>query len=508
MAAWFARLGWPAMAFVALLLAFAGADLVSLKGCDEAFYAQIAREMREGGDWLTPRYQGGPVFDKPPLLFWLTASSFAAFGAGDLQARLPVLTLSVVAVGLIGLAGREARGAVAGFWAAGVAATCVVLLIVGHQVMTDVPALAGLAAAALAALGMRRDARWGWLLGPAIAVVVLAKGALGVLVAVAMAPYFLVVRPRWGLPAWGGMLLGALPVAGWYAAMAARHGGAFWQAHIGVHVLDRAKSGLFAPDPLGPAYYVVNGLWLLLPWTFLLAPAIALGLRKAAARDALAVWSTGFFAVFLLAISLMQTRFHHYALPLVIPSALLVADWLGTESQARERVAGGIYALLGAVVGCAAVVAALGLVPLPVSPLGAALAAGVLALGMLGASRFLWAGWREAGGLSLLAGTALAFWIAGATLHPWDAEPGLRTAVAAVPAEAGLNWVTPGSPADDYCTYASLTWRTRRPPGHVTPEALPTAPAGWYFGKAEHVAPSPQDRVTAEALGWRLLERR
>ena len=43
---------------------------------DEARYAEISREMLATGDWVTPRLNGIPYFVKPPLLFWLTASSF------------------------------------------------------------------------------------------------------------------------------------------------------------------------------------------------------------------------------------------------------------------------------------------------------------------------------------------------------------------------------------------------------------------------------------------------
>jgi 4-amino-4-deoxy-L-arabinose transferase-like glycosyltransferase len=496
------------MTVLALLLAFAGADLVSLKGCDEAFYAQIAREMRDTGDWLTPRFQGTPVFDKPPLLMWLVALSFSVFGVGDLQARLPILLLAVVAVALVGLAAQEARGRAAGFWASGVVATTVVMLIVGHQVMTDVPALVGLAAAAWAVLGMRRDARWGWLLGPALGVVVLAKGALAVLVALAMVPYFLLVRPRWGLPAWAGLLVGLLPAAAWYGAMSAQYGGAFWQAHVGVHVLDRARRGLFVADSLGPAYYLVHGLWLLLPWTFLLMPAVVNGARKAIARDPLAVWSTGFLLVFGVAISLMQTRFHHYALPLVVPAAFLVADWLTEEGDARVRWVAGIYAFLGGVLAMAAGAAAFGLVPLAVSRVGAVVAVGRLAMGFILTCRVLWSGWREAGGLALLVGTGLAFLVAGVGLHPWDAEPGIRQATAAVPAGAVMTWVAPGAPADDYCTFSAVRWQAPAAFAHVTPEGFLAGGPGWYVGRPEHVQAGPADRVLVDSLGWRLVERK
>ncbi|HMP16765.1 MAG TPA: hypothetical protein PKD72_07070, partial [Gemmatales bacterium] len=47
---------------------------------DESRYAEIPRLMLRSGDWLTPRLQGKPYNDKPPLVYWMIASSYAIFG--------------------------------------------------------------------------------------------------------------------------------------------------------------------------------------------------------------------------------------------------------------------------------------------------------------------------------------------------------------------------------------------------------------------------------------------
>ena len=55
---------------------------------DEGRYALIARQMATSGDWLVPRLFGLPYLEKPPLLYWLTATMFRMFGTGELSARL------------------------------------------------------------------------------------------------------------------------------------------------------------------------------------------------------------------------------------------------------------------------------------------------------------------------------------------------------------------------------------------------------------------------------------
>src|ERR1039457_1241108 len=47
---------------------------------NEGLYAEIAREMLASHDWrqwVIPHLNGLPYMEKPPLLYWLTALSFA-----------------------------------------------------------------------------------------------------------------------------------------------------------------------------------------------------------------------------------------------------------------------------------------------------------------------------------------------------------------------------------------------------------------------------------------------
>lgn len=47
---------------------------------DEGVYAEIAREITRTGRLLTPRCDGVPYFEKPPLVYWLSAFSYRLFG--------------------------------------------------------------------------------------------------------------------------------------------------------------------------------------------------------------------------------------------------------------------------------------------------------------------------------------------------------------------------------------------------------------------------------------------
>src|SRR5262245_43392929 len=57
---------------------------------DEGRYANIALEFLEPGtDWLEPKMSDFSHYDKPPLLYWLTALSLKLLGQNEYAARLP-----------------------------------------------------------------------------------------------------------------------------------------------------------------------------------------------------------------------------------------------------------------------------------------------------------------------------------------------------------------------------------------------------------------------------------
>ena len=65
-------------------------------------FAASARAMAETGDWLTPRVNGLPRYDKPPLVYWLMGLGYLLPGQslwnplGSWAASLPSALSSVV----------------------------------------------------------------------------------------------------------------------------------------------------------------------------------------------------------------------------------------------------------------------------------------------------------------------------------------------------------------------------------------------------------------------------
>jgi 4-amino-4-deoxy-L-arabinose transferase-like glycosyltransferase len=80
-----------------LLLQFGGIFSPGLLDDVDSIYIQIAREMLQRHDFVTPFVNGIRFFDKPPLMYWMAAGSMHIFGIADWAARLP-LALSVFAL--------------------------------------------------------------------------------------------------------------------------------------------------------------------------------------------------------------------------------------------------------------------------------------------------------------------------------------------------------------------------------------------------------------------------
>src|SRR5579862_8276000 len=82
-------------------LFFYGLGQFGLIGADEPRYAQVAREMLDRHDWITPTLGGHAWLEKPPLYYWQAMLTYSVFGVGDVAARIPAAfnaTLLVIAV--------------------------------------------------------------------------------------------------------------------------------------------------------------------------------------------------------------------------------------------------------------------------------------------------------------------------------------------------------------------------------------------------------------------------
>jgi 4-amino-4-deoxy-L-arabinose transferase-like glycosyltransferase len=81
-------------------------------GPDEPRYAEVAREMLERGDWITPTLGGVPWFEKPVLLYWLEIVSYKLFGVNEFAARLGPALCGIGTIASLYVLGRFQRSTI------------------------------------------------------------------------------------------------------------------------------------------------------------------------------------------------------------------------------------------------------------------------------------------------------------------------------------------------------------------------------------------------------------
>ena len=240
--------------FATLAIAIASLYLYQLNGFgvygpDEPRYAAIGRAMAQTGDFVTPKLWGTPWFEKPPLLYWMTAFGTALGLGPDLCGRLPVAVLSLSSLAVwFELLRREFNWRVAGLSVC-LLATSAWWLAFSGLCVTDLPLAVFFSFAVLLALPLLRaepDTRHMLVrfaaMGACFGLAVLAKGLVPVALAV---PFVWFLRRYWRgwliclamsgcciALVFGGLLAKRLPV----------HPGLLHQTPFGTGVL-----GLVAP---------------------------------------------------------------------------------------------------------------------------------------------------------------------------------------------------------------------------------------------------------------------
>ena len=97
---------WLLFAAVVVFVYFFGLT-IPLVGPDEPRYAQVAREMFERGDWVTPTLGGFHWFEKPALLYWLQIAAYEAFGVSEFSARLGPALFGLGTIASLWVLGRS-----------------------------------------------------------------------------------------------------------------------------------------------------------------------------------------------------------------------------------------------------------------------------------------------------------------------------------------------------------------------------------------------------------------
>ncbi|MDB5812310.1 MAG: transrane protein [Betaproteobacteria bacterium] len=296
---------------------------------DEAYTFGLIYSMLHGGDWVVPMLAHEPFMEKPPLFYWSAAAVASLlsppFAVHD-AARLTTGLFMAATFGLIAGAARELYGVSRGRIAALMLMGCLGILVRSHQLITDISLMTGFAAGLYGfALGLRRPVAGGFVLGTGVGIGFMSKGLLapGVFGIIAV---LLLMFAAWRTRRYAICLgVAALACAPWlclWPLALYRQSPELFTEWLIVNNFGR----FFGTNEIGPPADTAHYLRIL-PWYAL--PALPLA--------AWALWRTRLqqftlpptalpltaFSVIFTVLSVSADARELYALPLVLPLALL-----------------------------------------------------------------------------------------------------------------------------------------------------------------------------------------
>ena len=316
-----------------------GSARLPLLGPDEPRYSQVAREMLESGDFITPTLGGTPWFEKPVLLYWMQDACYALFGVNEWAARFPSILAALFCVWVVASTVRRYSRDEPAFLTGLVAATSLFFIVFAHAATFDMLLTACVAASLCSFLIFEQEGRskWLWLGYAAAGAGVLAKGFVAPIVIGLTMFLYLVVSGKLGRinqyrPV-AGSLLAAAVAAIWILPVTLIHGTRFWDDFFIQHHLMRYTTSHFHRSG-GLLYYLPVLLLGCYPWLG------ALFLKSESFKNATSLrrmawcWFAGTVAFF----SLSQSKLPGYILPAMPAFAILAGLSLYDAMRKRRKV--------------------------------------------------------------------------------------------------------------------------------------------------------------------------
>ena len=305
----------------------------------ETRYAEIAREMLAGGDWLIPHLNGLPHFHKPPLAYWSAASGMALLGVNEWGARLGAALAAGFVLWCTARIARIAGGALAPIFLA----STVLFFALSHQLASDIFLAAAVAGFYVAVFDSRaRTSLWPFV---ALGVGFMAKGP--VVFVSTVFPVLLAAAwardggaARW-LASWRGWLVFGLIGLPWYLAVVIQTPGllTYFLHH---QLWERYMTTVHHRS--GPIYYFLVVILVgALPWTWAALRGLLGGVREAGQRNLPDAFLVSWIALPLVFFSFSGSKLPAYVLPVFPALAVLASTW---PSEARR----GLWLRAGAVV--------------------------------------------------------------------------------------------------------------------------------------------------------------
>jgi 4-amino-4-deoxy-L-arabinose transferase-like glycosyltransferase len=302
---------------------------------DAAKYAYISKEIAQQGNWFNIMVMGEPYYQKPQLLFWLSASSFKLFGVSNFTFKLPVFIYSLLGYYAIFRLGKSLYCTEIGILSSLIASFSVISILYNMDIHTDIVLMTNISLSLwmLHEYLIKKKLIHLVCSGIALGLSLLTKGPFGVII-----PFFAVIGfllstnkikeiVTWK---WISILLVACIVASPAAISICINKGInglwffLWDNNF------RRVIGHYKGTISDPIFYIHNLSYLFLPWSIILFAGIFFQFKDFLKRsftpsDHFVFWGTW---IFFLLISVSKNKLPNYLMSLIpLLSIIAAKSW-------------------------------------------------------------------------------------------------------------------------------------------------------------------------------------
>lgn len=341
---------------IAFPLFFYKLGAVGFLGPDEPRYAQVAREMFEHSNFITPTLLGETWFEKPALLYWFMIVCYQLFDPSEFAARLPNAIFATVNSLIIYYIAKKAGSSIYGLFSGLVLASSLLYFGLARAASFDMPLTfsftLAIATFYLADTAENKRQQFFYLMAfyAALGISVLAKGLVGfVLISAIIGIYIILTGQLTSLLKFRpflGLAVFLLVASIWYLPVILKHGQSFIDVFFIQHHFQRFTSNKYRHP--GPIYFfiliILAGVF---PWTIFLLKGLGrlIKLRPSGfgwfnfehKQDRLLLLALLWLAIPLTFFSLSSSKLPGYILPVFPALALLIAyEVEKTFSETKE----------------------------------------------------------------------------------------------------------------------------------------------------------------------------
>ncbi len=315
-----------------------------------AKYAQVGREILVNGDWINLTIGGAPYDQKPPMLFWVAATTFSIFGLSVSAYKISVLLVSLIGVYSTFRLGRLFYGKEPGFLAALFWMTSLGYLHFHNDVHTDTMLVSFVVFSVWQFMAYFKERKWHQFVLGAVGVglSMLTKGPVGMLIPAFVVGASLVVHKQWRDVfnlRWivAAVIVGIIIIP---ALLGLFHQFGlegikfyFWTNNMG------RVTGSYQGTNTDYSFYIHTSMYMLLPWTVFMIVAMfneikSLVKLKKADINAVEVANIAAVVFFLGILSVARQKNPHYMLSAIPFLFIITAKWtvriFGEEQFAKK----------------------------------------------------------------------------------------------------------------------------------------------------------------------------